>query len=102
MPRAFISGIPMSQDEYYDYIKLLNKDRDGSGKSDLLEQLEKTIDPISNPNYSKLLPGEKIDLLRGVLQEYNQIAREEFLLENKNFNDKVNKLKEKIDKQGKK
>jgi hypothetical protein len=102
MPRAFIGGIPMSQDEYYDYIKLLNKDRDGSGKSDLLEQLERTIDPVSNPNYSKLLPGEKIDLLRGVLQEYNQIAREEFLLENKNFNDKVNKLKEKIDKQGKK
>jgi hypothetical protein len=102
MPRAFIGGIPMSQDEYYDYIKLLNKDRDGSGKSDLLEQLERTIDPVSNPNYSKLLPGEKIDLLRGVLQEYNQIAREEFLLENKGFNDKVNKLKEKIDKQGKK
>ena len=47
MPRAFISGIPMSQDEYNDYIIKTNSiiEMVPNGKMICLIQLERTIDP---------------------------------------------------------
>jgi len=50
----------------------------------------------------ELLPGDKLEGLRTIVSARTLIAKQRFLEENENFNDKVELLKSKINLKGKK
>jgi hypothetical protein len=93
MPKNNIGGIPMAQDEYYDYIKFINIDDDGDGESDLLQELQSLV---NDPDFLSLLPGEQLEEMNSVVTQYKQTGKDLFLLNNPSFNAKVEGLKEKI------
>jgi len=98
MPKNNIEGIPMTQDEYYDYIKFINIDDDGDGESDLLQELQSLV---NDPDFLSLLPGEQLEEMNSVVTQYKQTGKDLFLLNNPSFNAKVEALKEKIKVRGK-
>lgn len=98
MPKNNIGGIPMTQDEYYDYIKFINNDDDGDGESDMLQELQSLV---NDPDFLSLLPGEQLDEINSVVTQYKQTGKDLFLLNNPSFNAKVEALKEKIKVRGK-
>jgi hypothetical protein len=98
MPKNNIGGIPMAQDEYYDYIKFINIDDDGDGESDLLQELQSLV---NDPDFLSLLPGEQLEEMNSVVTQYKQTGKDLFLLNNPSFNAKVEGLKEKIKVRGK-
>ena len=98
MPKNNIGGIPMTQDEYYDYIKFINNDDDGDGEGDMLQELQSLV---NDPDFLSLLPGEQLDEINSVVTQYKQTGKDLFLLNNPSFNAKVEALKEKIKVRGK-
>jgi hypothetical protein len=98
MPKNKIGGIPMTQDEYSDYIGFINVDEDGSGESDMLEALQ---DLVNDVDFQNLLPGDQLNEMNGIVRQYKETGRELFLLENPDFNAKVEDLKQKIKERGK-
>ena len=53
MPRAFIGGVALSSDQYYDYLKFLNDDSKDMGGDTMLDEMEDAIDA---PGFDDLLP----------------------------------------------
>ena len=98
MPKNKIGGIPMTQDEYSDYIAFINIDEDGNGESDMLEALQ---DLVNDVDFQNLLPGDQLDEMNGIVRQYKETGRELFLLENPDFNARVEDLKQKIKERGK-
>jgi len=98
MPKNNIGGIPMTQDEYYDYIKFINNDDDGDGEGDMLQELQSLV---NDPDFLSLLPGDQLDEINSVVTQYKQTGKDLFLLNNPSFNAKVEALKEKIKVRGK-
>jgi len=70
MPRAFISGIPLTSEEYKSIIMYMNSDIDGDG-------------------------------LKNIVSNRRSLAEENFLNNNPTFNDKVELLKERVNRKGK-
>ena len=97
MPKNTIGGIPMTQDEYSEYIAYINTDEDGDGESDLLQELS---DLVNNVDFQDLLPGDQMSEINSIVDQYKQTGRDLFLSNNTSFNDKVENLKEKIKEKG--
>jgi hypothetical protein len=97
MPKNNIGGIPMTQDEYSEYIGYINIDEDGDGESDLLQELS---DLVNNADFQDLLPGDQMSEINSIVDQYKQTGRDLFLSNNTSFNDKVENLKEKIKEKG--
>ena len=97
MPKNNIGGIPMTQDEYSEYIGYINIDEDGDGESDLLQEVS---DLVNNADFQDLLPGDQMSEINSIVDQYKQTGRDLFLSNNTSFNDKVENLKEKIKEKG--
>jgi hypothetical protein len=98
MPKNTIGGIPMTQDEYSEYIAYINTDEDGDGESDLLQELS---DLVNNVDFQDLLPGDQMSEINSIVDQYKQTGRDLFLSNNTSFNDKVENLKDKVKERGK-
>lgn len=98
MPKNNIGGIPMTQDEYHDYIKYINMDENNNGESDLLEELSTLV---NDAEFQSLLPGDQLNEMKSIVEQYKQTGRDLFLLNNPDFNAKVEALKEKVKVRGK-
>ena len=73
MPKSKIGGVALSQDQYYDYIKLINDDSKEMGNQTMLEEMEQEID---SKGFDDLLPKEKISELNAILAERKSIAKD--------------------------
>tara|TARA_S200002703_G_scaffold67759_1_gene58889 strand:- start:1532 stop:4399 length:2868 start_codon:yes stop_codon:yes gene_type:complete len=96
MPRAFIGGIPLTAEEYHTIIRYTNEDY---GDGNMLDEMLELMD---EEEFDELLPGDKLEGLRTIVSARTLIAKQRFLEENENFNDKVELLKSKINLKGKK
>ena len=77
---------------------LTSFDEDGNGESDMLEALQ---DLVNDVDFQNLLPGDQLDEMNGIVRQYKETGRELFLLENPDFNARVEDLKQKIKERGK-
>lgn len=97
MPKAFIGGIPLTSEEYKGIIKYMNSDIDGDGT-----MLDEMLDLIDNDDdWEEMLPGDKLQALKDIVSNRKQLAIENFLADNPTFNDKVELLKERVNRKGK-
>ena len=97
MPKAFIGGIPLTSQEYKGIIKYMNSDIDGEGT-----MLDEMLDLIDNdPDWEEMLAGDKLQALKDIVSNRKQLAIENFLENNPVFNDKVELLKERVNRKGK-
>ena len=97
MPRAFISGIPLTSEEYKSIIMYMNSDIDGDGT-----MLDEMLDLIDNDqDWNDMLPGDKLSALKNIVSNRRSLAEENFLSNNPTFNDKVELLKERVNRKGK-
>ena len=99
MPRGVIQGINMTSDEYYDFIMLMNVDKDQSGFSDMLEKVQAEI---NKPSFQAKDMEAQINKLRSIVNEARENAKKIFLSENDGFNSRVETLKDRIKHRGKK
>ena len=97
MPRAFISGIPLTSEEYKSIIMYMNSDIDGDGT-----MLDEMLDMIDNDqDWNDMQPGDKLKELKDIVSNRRSLAEENFLSDNPTFNDKVELLKERVNRKGK-
>ena len=97
MPKAFIGGIPLTSQEYKGIIKYMNSDIDGEGI-----MLDEMLDLIDNDDdWEEMLPGDKLQALKDIVNNRKQLAIEKFLADNPTFNDKVELLKQRVNEKGK-
>ena len=97
MPRAFISGIPLTSEEYKSIIMYMNSDIDGDGT-----MLDEMLDMIDNDqDWNDMQPGDKLKALKNIVSNRRSLAEENFLNNNPTFNDKVELLKERVNRKGK-
>ena len=80
MPKAYISGIPMNQDEYFQYIKLMNKD------DNMLNDLNDLVLSTDFIDLSIAEPDAALNDIRNIVEGYRQEAEEMFLTDPKNKN----------------
>ena len=87
MPRAYISGIPLNQDEYYQYIKLMNKN------NEMLDELNTLVLDPEFFTTSILEPDTALNDIQSVVEGFRQEAQELFLADPKNKNFLARKTK---------
>ena len=75
----------------------MNSDIDGEGT-----MLDEMLDLIDNDDdWEEMLPGDKLQALKDIVTNRKQLAIEKFLADNPTFNDKVELLKQRVNKKGK-
>ena len=75
----------------------MNSDIDGEGT-----MLDEMLDLIDNdPDWEEMLAGDKLQALKDIVSNRKQLAIENFLENNPVFNDKVELLKERVNRKGK-
>ena len=87
MPRAYIAGIPLNQDEYYQYIKLMNKNN---------EMLDELSTLVLDPDFLATSiedPDTALNDIQSVVEGFRQEAQELFLSDPKNKNFLARKTK---------
>jgi hypothetical protein len=86
MPRAYISNIPLNQDEYYQLIKLFNSDFNGNGESDILETLNELVLSANFVNIAIVDADEALKMIRAEYDAALETAQDLFLQTNPKFN----------------
>ena len=92
MPRAYIDGVPMNQNEYNQYIRLINMDANNNGESDVLEQLNTLVLSAEFIDLAITDADAAMQQIQSIVNEAKATARDEFLRTNEKFNSRVTEV----------